>query len=120
VTQDQSQTPHDSADEDLLAVDNATATIDTFDPHIGSAFVFVPQDGAPVELQLLKTIDEYREAGSSSEFRRPFSLVFEAPDDTVHPQSNRKLQHTELGVVDVFLVPSGIFDGKVQYNVVFC
>ena len=118
VAKHQSPTPHDRGDDSLPLV--ATATIDTFEPHIGSTFVFVPEDGAPVELKLLKTIDEYREGGSSAEFRRPFSLVFEASHDVAHPQSNRKLRHPELGVLDLFLVPNGIFDGKVHYNVVFC
>lgn len=113
-----SDEPADNHSGEIL--DPAQVTIETFQPHMGNTFVMNVPENPDVELSLIATIDEYREANGQLAFRRPFSLVFEADDGTVYRQSIRQLRHPLLGSFEVFVVPFGIFEGKARYNVLFC
>lgn len=101
-------------------LDPAKATLETFQPHVGSSFVMNIPEHPDVELSLIEAKDEFLEANAESEFRRPFSLVLEAGDETCFPQSTRQLNHPALGSFEVFVVPFGVVEGKTRYNVVFC
>ena len=77
----------------------------TFEPHVGEAFQAMPslEGGEPVELTL-SSVDE-------SPHARPdhpaFSLIFRASQSAPQPQQIFTLRHTELGELDLFLVPVG-------------
>jgi hypothetical protein len=51
--------------------------------------------------------------------RPPFSLVFLAKDPRVLPQSIYRMEHTELGVLEIFLVPIGKDAEGVSYQATF-
>jgi hypothetical protein len=51
--------------------------------------------------------------------RQPFSLIFTAPATHVLPQSIYRVGHASLGALDVFLVPVGLRDSRVEYQAVF-
>jgi hypothetical protein len=51
--------------------------------------------------------------------RQAFSLIFTAPASPVLPQSIYRVEHAALGVHDVFLVPVGLRDSRVEYQAVF-
>lgn len=98
-------------------LDLSSAMIADFEPHVGSAFFLHTPENEPVELKLIQTIDEHREANAEFEFRRPFSLVFEAPNDFIFPQNLRVLKNSDLGEFQAFLIPSGVVDGKTRYHI---
>jgi len=51
--------------------------------------------------------------------RAPFSLVFLATSDEVLPQRIYRVDHAELGALDIFLVPIGADAAGVRYEAVF-
>jgi hypothetical protein len=48
-----------------------------------------------------------------------FSLVFTGPPEPVLPQALYRLEHPEMGRLDIFLVPIGAGPEGVQYEAVF-
>jgi hypothetical protein len=46
-------------------------------------------------------------------------LIFTAPASHVLPQSIYRVEHAVLGELDVFLVPVGLRDSRVEYQAVF-
>ena len=51
--------------------------------------------------------------------RAPFSLIFRSPPGAPLPQRIYRLQHEELGVLDLFLVPIGPDAEGMCYEAVF-
>ena len=51
--------------------------------------------------------------------RRPFSVVFRAPPGMPLPQRIYRLEHDELGTLDMFLVPIGPDADGMCYEAVF-
>ena len=78
-----------------------TFTAETFKPLLNERFELVAEDGR-VDLEL---VDVTESAGSGAELRAPFSIVFSGPADPILPQAIYRLEHPELGVFDLFLVP---------------
>jgi hypothetical protein len=71
-------------------------TIGSFAPHQGSRFAL---GGAQLELAEVKSL------GAGTGAREPFSLLFLGPPEL--PQRIHRLEHAELGVLELFLVPIG-------------
>ena len=79
-----------------------TLTADTFAPRLGDRFTVEADGGSRVELELV----EVDELGAVSDGRRaPFSLVFAAAEAPTLPQRIYRVEHVELGSIDLFLVP---------------
>jgi hypothetical protein len=51
--------------------------------------------------------------------RTPFSLVFRGPLQPVMPQRTYRIEHADLGELDIFLVPIGRDPQGVRYEAVF-
>ena len=56
---------------------------------------------APFDVELI----EVSELGSGASSRRPFSLVFRGGPGPPLPQRIYRLDHEELGAIEIFLVP---------------
>jgi hypothetical protein len=54
----------------------------------------------------LVNVTEFPE-GAQGTFRKPFSVLFHGPLDNVLPQGTHRLEHEQLGVLEVFMVPVG-------------
>ena len=84
---------------------------------VGDTFSVEFDDGqaGPMELIEAKLLPT-REAQVRND---PFSLVFRHVDQHVHPQQMYRLQHQQLGSLDVFLVPIGPDEQGMRYEAVF-
>jgi hypothetical protein len=54
----------------------------------------------------LVSVTEFPDAAQGT-FRKPFSILFHGPLDPVLPQGTHRLEHENLGVLDLFMVPVG-------------
>jgi hypothetical protein len=89
-----------------------------FRRHVGSSFRLRADDVVDVELI---EVDEVA-VGSGAPpqtARAPFSIVFLGPREPVLPQRIYRLEHDELGTLDLFLVPIARGDAGVRYEAVF-
>ena len=78
-----------------------TLTVGHFAALRGQRFRIAP-DGAPAfEAELVEVTEIPREPGG----RAPFSLVFEGGPDPPLPQRIYRVEHGELGALEIFLVP---------------
>ena len=87
----------------------------TFEPHVGTHFQSAPSvAGDALELELASCVE--------SPHARPdhpaFSLFFLAPGGEHLPQQIFTLNHRELGEFELFLVPVGPENGRMQYEAV--
>ncbi|HUQ05932.1 MAG TPA: hypothetical protein VM261_25695 [Kofleriaceae bacterium] len=99
-----------------MSVDLASATAETFAPHVGSRFALALTDGV-LELELLGV--EALPAAPSSP-RPPFALRFRTPAVPGHlPQGTYALAHAVLGTLEIFLVPLGADAVGMRYEAVF-
>ncbi|MFQ5935561.1 MAG: hypothetical protein ACE5LB_04030 [Acidiferrobacterales bacterium] len=51
--------------------------------------------------------------------REPFSILFRGPRQPALEQRIYRLEHPQMGVLDVFLVPIGQSEGGVHYEAIF-
>jgi len=56
---------------------------------------------------------------NAGQTRIPFSVELQAPDATNHGQQTYRLSHPELGELDLFLVPVGLGERGIRYEIVF-
>ena len=97
--------------------DLADLRLASFQPHVGSVFRLPEEE---IELELIEAADLGHEGESDdAERRRPFSIVFRGPAEPPLEQGIRKLDHAEIGVLTVFLVPLGPDDRGMRYEAVF-
>ena len=74
---------------------------------------------APIDLELMR---DRAIAGErpNPESRQPFSLLFLGPpSDHYLPQRTYRLAHAQMGDLDIFLVPLGPVDRRMQYEAIF-
>jgi hypothetical protein len=89
-----------------------------FLPHLHETFEIRLDGHEPIPLELVRVMD----AGHKfkPEMRQPFSLEFLGP---VSPrylvQHMYRLEHEELGAIDLFLVPLGPESGRMRYEAIF-
>ena len=83
--------------------DLATLTAADFTALRGDRLRIVPGSGAPFEAELVDVSEIPREPGG----RAPFSLVFQAAHATSLPQGIHRVEHEQLGAIEIFLVPIG-------------
>ena len=95
-----------------MAVELVTGT---FEPRVGEQFHARPtHSGEPIELTLA-SVDESRHARPD---QPAFSLLFLSSDDGYREQQIFGLNNDALGEFDLFLVPLGPQDGRMQYEAV--
>jgi hypothetical protein len=88
-------------------------TPDSFAPHVGETFRLTQLEPAP-ELRL----DHIVTHGDTGAGRVSFSLFFVGPPEVVQPQSIYHLE-SEMGPLDIFLVPIAADGDGVTYEAVF-
>lgn len=92
-------------------------TVDDFLPWLGQPF---PLNGQPA---IVLTLAEVNALGPHASFaqgqRRGFSLIFHGPIQPVLSQAIYPILHTQLGRLEIFIVPIGPQDGQMQYEAIF-
>ncbi|HEV7670781.1 MAG TPA: hypothetical protein VGS22_19855 [Thermoanaerobaculia bacterium] len=90
-------------------------TIDSFADHKGSGFRLVAAENVAFDM----TLAEVTSLGDSG-VRQAFSLIFHSPAGApIVPQRIYRLEHAELGELDLFVVPLGPKGGVFRYEVIF-
>ena len=96
-------------------------TFDLFAGRVGEPFE-VGADGVPaVTMELADAVEGTEPGGPGPDGgqRRQFSLVFRGPAGPVLPQATYRLDHAELGELELFLVPIGPDAGGMRYEAAF-
>lgn len=95
-------------------------TPDSFTPHVGTTFLVETGGGDRLGLSLVsaQAVGSSRRSGAVRE--RAFSVIFLGPAGApILPQRTYRLEHEEMGALELFLVPVGVDGGRVQYEAVF-
>lgn len=95
-------------------MDLADLTLEHFEPRVGEAFV-IAAESATVELGLHSALALGEWPGG----RQPFSLTFRGPPEPELPQAIYRLEHADLGALEIFIVPIGKDAGGMLYEAVF-
>ena len=95
--------------------------ITTFAERVGDVFRLAIDEKTTVDARLIAATPSALAAASPppNGRRTPFSLVFRGPAGGALPQRIYRLEHPELGSLDVFLVPIGPDAGGMCYEAVF-
>jgi hypothetical protein len=88
-----------------------------FEAQLGTAFRIEFVGHAPIEL-VLNEVVVYPDH-SQSALRTPFSLMFHGPRELGLPQRIYPLQHADLGVLEIFIVPLGPDEHGMRYEAAF-
>ena len=79
-------------------------------------------DGAPpVEVELIEAVGLNRRAGPGGPAtrREPFALTFRGTRSPWLPQGTYRLEHDQLGALDLFIVPIGPDEHGMRYEAIF-
>ena len=87
---------------------------DRFAEELGSSFTAKDADGRTVDLELVE-VTELRERPHQVSF----AIVFLTPKSAAVGQGLYDLQHENLGEMQLFLVPVGIKEERMQLEAVF-
>lgn len=89
-----------------------------FRPHLNQTFCIRLEGIEPIGLELVSVTDSGPQPKSG--MRRPFSLHFLGPVSPQYlVQHIYRLDHEQMGVLDLFLVPLGFEMGRMRYEAVF-
>jgi hypothetical protein len=89
-----------------------------FLPHLNQTFTIQLEGVEPIELELVAVTE--RGAGFRSGARQAFSLLFLGPVSSQYlAQHMFRLEHPEMGALDIFLVPLGPQEGRMRYEAIF-
>jgi hypothetical protein len=77
---------------------------DDFAALHGDRFRIAPGDAPPFEVELVDVTEIPREPGG----RAPFSLVFRGGPNPPLPQRIYRVEHGQLGTIEIFLVPIAV------------
>jgi hypothetical protein len=94
------------------------ATIDSFEPHLGTSFWVEFPNGHKVELRLERAA-KVMESEAASLPRHPFSLFFIGPGSFKLEQATYHLTHPVREAIDLFLVPIARRGTAYEYEAVF-
>ena len=89
-----------------------------FAPRLNQTFRIQLEGIEPIDLELVSVT----EAGSASqsEVRHPFSLQFLGPVSSQYLlQHTYGLEHKEMGMLELFIVPLGLEEGRMRYEAIF-
>ena len=93
-------------------LDSLTAA--DFRPHTGTMFRLADES---VDCELIEVTGQ--EASAHPGTRAPFSVVLRGPPQPMLDQQIRRLEHDEMGVLELFLVPIGPDNAGMLYEAVF-
>lgn len=89
-----------------------------FEPHIGTEFTVVGENGATLPLTLT-AVELSRGGGWSGQTRDPFTLIFQSALPEAFAQGGYVFQHAVMGEVEIFCGPVNRSDEGVQYAATF-
>lgn len=89
--------------------------LEDFSGRVGESFRLVLPDGGKVDIELIEATD----LGGKPFTRPPFSIVFRLPEEHARQQQIQRIEHDELGVMELFLVPIGPGKEGMQCEAVF-
>ena|SRR5712691_4302613 len=99
-----------------------TWTQATFTPHLGTTFQLHPESAPGLDVELI-TVTPWsaHDAGGAAALRQraPFSVIFRGPRTPILPQRIYTMEHAQLGVFALFLVPIGPDQHGMCYEAVF-
>ena len=89
-----------------------------FVPYLNQVFKIRLERMEPIELELV-LVTEGRTAFRPGA-RQPFALHFLGPESSNYLlQHIYRLEHPEMGALDIFLVPRGLQAGRMRYEAIF-
>ena len=96
-------------------------TVDDFRPAVGQAFSLDAAGAGKLELTLVeaRTIEPGAPPTDDTGRRTPFALDLRGPVDPILPQSIYRLEHPEVGVLEIFIVPVGRTEAGADYEAIF-
>ncbi len=97
-------------------------TVETFTRHLGERFRVHAGQDEPFEIELIQASGSGQDLtghAGGREPRSPFALLFRGPGDILLPQRIYRLEHDEMGTIDLFLVPVGPDQAGQRYEAVF-
>lgn len=91
-----------------------------FRPHLNQVFRICGGSSEALESELIE-VDEMGPGHRQGEtaVRQPFSILLRGPAEPVLPQAIYRIEHNEMGALDLFLVPIGPDDQGMRYEAVF-
>jgi hypothetical protein len=92
-----------------------------FSPYLNQPFRICAESLAPIEAKLIEVTDLGSGPAGEQEAvpRQPFSIVLRGPGDVVLPQRIYRVEHEEMGTLDLFLVPIGPDARGMRYEAIF-
>ena len=95
-------------------MDLGELTLATVEPLVGETFaVLVEPTAIEIVLESATTL------GARPGGRDPFTLVFRGPREPLLPQHTYALEHADLGVLEIFIVPIGRDGDATSYEAIF-
>ena len=93
-------------------------TAENFSRHLNTKFKVKVESGEPVELELVEVEVRKTEPDEQPGMER-FSTFFRGPANSLLPQHTYDLVHSEMGEIQIFLVPLGQDKSGMTYEAVF-
>lgn len=92
-----------------------------FRPHLNQTFRIHRESSEPLESKLIEVSDvgPGPREGDAGTRRRPFSILLRGPVEPVLRQAIYRIEHAEMGALDLFLVPIGPDNQGMRYEAVF-
>jgi uncharacterized protein DUF6916 len=92
-------------------------THESFRPHVGTPFrvEYAPVTSATITLFEVTVLG----GGAETARRQPFSLLFRGPRAPVLPQRIYRLEHEQMGALEIFMVPIGPDADGMRYEAIF-
>jgi hypothetical protein len=98
-------------------------TRESFAAHLGSVCRIHLGPARALEMELLEATalggDARASAGDRPARREPFSVVFRGPRAPILPQRIYRMEHDQMGELDLFIVPIGPDAEGLRYEAVF-
>ncbi len=88
--------------------------IGDFEPHLNSQFKLSLPDG-----EMAMDLVEVTKRGQGAREGGAFAVLWEAPADPMLPQGIYTLSHSEMGELEIFVVPVAQFGDRIQYEAVY-
>jgi hypothetical protein len=94
-------------------------TVATFSDRLGETFRIRVDDDSALDVELASATLAPTRPNEAPRGRAPFSVVFLGPLEPVLPQRIYPFEHETLGAFDLFIVPIGPAESRMQYEAVF-
>jgi hypothetical protein len=96
-------------------LDLARVTCADFAKYVGSTFQIFPAHGRPTEVKLVRVREMPSASGARSTIRNPFRLVLRGAAGATLPQATYRVEHSGLGPMALFIVPTALSGEKPAY-----